>query len=189
MREWVIEFKSLFQTSDIEVHVIHISFVIITYTLDIGHVQCAMACIKTVTDLPLPSPRRRGRPKKTWSKCVKTDVSECGLAGIDPQDRDIWRASVWHSLMQIYVTPVWSSEAIWHHRSWSILIQLMAYHLLGAKPLPEPLLIFHWVHSKEKNHQWNFHQNAVIFNSFNGVHLKIMLCLLNFSYFCCFVQI
>ena len=36
------------------------------------------------------------RPRKTWSESVKIDVSNCVLAGIDPQDRDEWRAGVPH---------------------------------------------------------------------------------------------
>ena len=34
---------------------------------------------QTVTDLPIPSNRRRGRPRKTWSECVEIDVRECDL--------------------------------------------------------------------------------------------------------------
>ena len=30
-----------------------------------GHVQHATSCIKSVTDLPLPGPREKGRPRKT----------------------------------------------------------------------------------------------------------------------------
>ena len=64
-----------------------------------GHVQRAMSRIKSVTDLPLPGPRGKGRPRKTWSECVKTDISDCGLTGVDPQDRNAWRVSVRHSLV------------------------------------------------------------------------------------------
>ena len=41
-----------------------------------GHVQ-------HVTNLPIPGPRRKGRHRKTWSKCVKTalTLSQCTLAG------------------------------------------------------------------------------------------------------------
>ena len=42
--------------------------------------------------------RKKGRLKKTWSECTKTGVKMCGLAGVDPLNRDAWRASVWHSL-------------------------------------------------------------------------------------------
>ena len=35
----------------------------------------------------------------TWSECVKTYVNECGLAGVDPIDRDAWRVGVRHSLV------------------------------------------------------------------------------------------
>ena len=52
-----------------------------------GHVQRAISCIKSVTDLSLPGPRGKRRPWKTWSECVKTEIRECGLAGIDLQDR------------------------------------------------------------------------------------------------------
>ena len=36
---------------------------------------------------------------KTWSECVKMVVNKCGLAGVDPLDRDAWRAGVRHSLV------------------------------------------------------------------------------------------
>ena len=64
-----------------------------------GHVQQAMSHIKSITDFPIPAARKQGRPRKTWSECVKTDVSNCGLAGVDPLDRDAWRAGVRHSLV------------------------------------------------------------------------------------------
>ena len=35
---------------------------------------------------------------------------------------------------------LWLSDAIWRHISWSILFQVMACDLSGAKPLPEPML-------------------------------------------------
>ena len=47
-----------------------------------GHVQCARSCIKSVTDLLLPGPRWEGRPRKTRSECVKTDISDFGLMGL-----------------------------------------------------------------------------------------------------------
>ena len=37
-----------------------------------------------------PSARRRGRPKKTWSECVKTDMKMCSLGSIDPLNREAW---------------------------------------------------------------------------------------------------
>ena len=66
-----------------------------------GHVQRATSCIRSVIHLTLPGRRRRGSPRKTLSECGKTDVSEYGLAGTDPQHRDAWRASVKHSLVLI----------------------------------------------------------------------------------------
>ena len=64
-----------------------------------GNVQRVKSCIKSVTDILLPGPRGKGKPRKTWSECIKTGISECGLTGIDPQDRDVWRTSVWFSLV------------------------------------------------------------------------------------------
>ena len=37
-------------------------------------------------EFPIPESRKPGRPKKTWSECVNTDVTDCGLAGVDAQD-------------------------------------------------------------------------------------------------------
>ena len=59
-----------------------------------GHVKRATSCIKSVTDLTIPATSHPGRPRKTWSECVKNDVRKYGLSGIDPQDRDAWRAGV-----------------------------------------------------------------------------------------------
>ena len=65
-----------------------------------GQVQWSMLCMKSVTKFSLPGTRKKGRPSKTWSECVKTDVDMCGLAGVDLLDRDAWRAGVWHSLVR-----------------------------------------------------------------------------------------
>ena len=65
-----------------------------------GQVQRATSCIKSITNFPLPSTRKKGRPQKTWSECVKkSDVNMSVLAGIDPLDRDAWIAGVRHSLL------------------------------------------------------------------------------------------
>ena len=64
-----------------------------------GHVQWATSCINSITNFQSPSFWNKGMPWKTWSECVKMNVSNCGLAGIDPLDRDAWRASVRHSLL------------------------------------------------------------------------------------------
>ena len=52
-----------------------------------------------ITNFQISSTRKKGRPRKTWSVCVKTDVNKCGLAGVDALDRDAWRACVQHSLV------------------------------------------------------------------------------------------
>ena len=65
-----------------------------------GHVQRATSCINSVTKLTIPSNRGRGRPRKTWHECVKNDIRKYGLSGINPQDRDAWRAGVRRCLVQ-----------------------------------------------------------------------------------------
>ena len=43
-------------------------------------------CIKSVTNLAVPGIRRRGKHRKTCSKCVMNDVRKCDQPGIDSQD-------------------------------------------------------------------------------------------------------
>ena len=38
-----------------------------------GHVQRATSCINSIMRLELPGTRDRGRPRKTWSACVRND--------------------------------------------------------------------------------------------------------------------
>ena len=64
-----------------------------------GHVQWATSCIKHITNFQLPGTRKKGRPRKTWSECVKTDIGKCALASISPLNRDFWRTGAWHSLV------------------------------------------------------------------------------------------
>jgi len=59
-----------------------------------GHVQRATSCINSITRLGLPGTRDRGRPRKTWSACVRTDMTICNLDGVNPLDKNSWRTSV-----------------------------------------------------------------------------------------------
>ena len=43
-----------------------------------AHVKRVTSCVKSVTDLVITSTRRRWRPIKTWSNCVKNIATECG---------------------------------------------------------------------------------------------------------------
>ena len=56
-----------------------------------GHVVCASSWTNTSTSIAIPG---RGRPRKSWSECVKADVDVCNLEGIDPQNREAWRSGV-----------------------------------------------------------------------------------------------
>ena len=40
-----------------------------------GHIQRATSCINSITRLGLPGTRDRGRPRKTWSACVRNDMT------------------------------------------------------------------------------------------------------------------
>jgi len=50
-------------------------------------------CINSITRLGLPGTRDRGRPRKTWSACVR-NMTICNLDGVNPLDRNSWRTSV-----------------------------------------------------------------------------------------------
>ena len=53
-----------------------------------GHVARSSSIIDSITSMMIPSARRRGRPKKTWSECVKADMKICSLGSIDPLNRE-----------------------------------------------------------------------------------------------------
>ena len=55
--------------------------------LQYGHVVRSSSCIKSVTNMEVPCSKARGRPRKTWSDCVKADMNACSIGGIDPQNR------------------------------------------------------------------------------------------------------
>ena len=44
--------------------------------------------LKSVTNWRIPATKGWGKARKTWSKCVKNDVWECGLSSTDMQDRE-----------------------------------------------------------------------------------------------------
>ena len=48
----------------------------------------------TIMNMDIPSARGRGRPRKSWSDCIKTDLSVCGMGNTSPHNRDGWRAGV-----------------------------------------------------------------------------------------------
>ena len=52
------------------------------------------SCIKSVSNMEVPCSKARGRPRKTWSDCVKADMNACSLRGIDPQNRTAWRSGI-----------------------------------------------------------------------------------------------
>ena len=59
-----------------------------------GHDARASSWANSIASIAIPVPRGRGRPRKSWSECVKADVDVCNLEGIDPQNREAWRFGV-----------------------------------------------------------------------------------------------
>ena len=57
------------------------------------------------------------------------------------------------SFLWVYIYILWTGHTYIRQWTRSSLIQVMAWHLFGAKPLPEPMLIY----------QWNRNQNIIIF--------------------------
>ena len=62
-----------------------------------GHVAGSSSCTDSITSMTIPSTRRRGRPKKTWSECIKAEMRMCSLGSIDPLNREVWGMGVRHS--------------------------------------------------------------------------------------------
>ena len=62
-----------------------------------GHVARSSSCINSITSMTIPSAKRIGRPKKTWSDCVKADMKMCSLGSTNPPNREAWGLSVRHS--------------------------------------------------------------------------------------------
>ena len=72
-----------------------------------GHVKRASTCINSITELPLPGKRNRGRPVKTWLSCINNDILECDLSQIDPLNREEWRRRA----CRLLPTPVAGTQA------------------------------------------------------------------------------
>ena len=65
----------------------------------------------------------------------------------------------------LFLNPLWPSDAIWHHKSWATSIQVMACHQFSTKPLPGPMIAL-----KMKFH-WNFNENSIVF--VEEMHFKV----------------
>ena len=59
-----------------------------------GHVVLASSWTNLITGITIPGLRGCGRPRKSWSECVKTEVDVCNLEDIDPRNREVWRSGV-----------------------------------------------------------------------------------------------
>ena len=59
-----------------------------------GRVRRAASCVNSIARLGVPGTRGHGGPGRTWSVCVRNDITVCNLGGVGPLDRSSWRASV-----------------------------------------------------------------------------------------------
>ena len=76
-----------------------------------GHVVPSSSCTKYVTNMEVPCSKAWGRPRKTWSDCVKADMNAC----IDPQNRTAWRSGI-RSISRLLPTPATGKN----HSRWKI---------------------------------------------------------------------
>ena len=53
---------------------------------------------------------KRGRPRKTWSECIKADLKSNNLVDIDPLNRVSWRSNVRRS-SRLLSTPEFGTPA------------------------------------------------------------------------------
>ena len=56
-----------------------------------GHIQRSTSPLNEITNFVLDGCDGRGRPRKTWSECIKSDISKFKMSQIDPNDRLLWR--------------------------------------------------------------------------------------------------
>ncbi|XP_052212345.1 uncharacterized protein LOC127831399 [Dreissena polymorpha] len=59
-----------------------------------GHVERASSCINPIMKMAILGARGRGRPRKSWSDCVRNDLHTCGMGNTDPQNREAWKSGV-----------------------------------------------------------------------------------------------
>ncbi|XP_052212341.1 uncharacterized protein LOC127831396 [Dreissena polymorpha] len=59
-----------------------------------GHVERATSCINPIMKMAILGARGRGRPRKSWSDCVRNDLHTCGMGNTDPQNRGAWKSGV-----------------------------------------------------------------------------------------------
>ena len=69
-----------------------------------GQFARASSWTNLIISIAIPGPRGRGRPRKSWSECVKANVNVCNLEGINPHNREAWRSGV-RRTSQLLLTP------------------------------------------------------------------------------------
>ena len=86
--------------------------------------------------------------------------------------------SIWYNRHMLHpqLNSLCTSDTIWHWRSWSTMVQAMAFHLLVVKPLSEPMLN-KWIFRNKLSEIWiKIHILSVCkVNAFEkGVHDEII---------------
>ena len=75
-----------------------------------GHVERSSGEISRVRSMQIDGKRGHGRPRKTWSECVREDLDAFKLKPSDAQDRVGWRSSVKNSRLE--PTPLCGSASL-----------------------------------------------------------------------------
>ena len=65
-----------------------------------GHVMRSSGEINRVRSRTVEGTRGQGRPRKTWSECVRDDMEACGLSEAATENRDEWRYAVRNSRLE-----------------------------------------------------------------------------------------
>ena len=67
-----------------------------------GHVMRSSDWIRKTMDMDPPGNSGPGRKPKSWSECVRGDITICNMEEVDPFDRVSWRACVKASASAAY---------------------------------------------------------------------------------------
>ena len=90
----------------------------------------------------------RGRPRKSWSECVKVDVDVCNLEAIDSQN---WRSGLQMTSQQQLTTGFGKLSAVWPASFKQIKPGPIFHRFAKSMYLEEHILQSHNVMSKKKD--------------------------------------
>ena len=65
-----------------------------------GHVQRSTSAINKIINFVVDGRVGLGRPRKTWSECIMSDISKFKMSEIDPNDRLLWKKNLRANIVQ-----------------------------------------------------------------------------------------